>query len=164
MRLWWAEHVVAVETFLRYTWTGCFGSNYKCGWAIIRRRLESTRYSLRLEADSHPSGGGLCDQLTPVSPHSLNAPPLVCCGIGGDCDLCESGGKRGIVSFDGQRGKVHSRGRVIRCRKLAHKFKLLLFYEYFLLDGFASTEVGAAVEPDCRVKVRSSAVRFSRLV
>ena len=115
---------------------GVFVSSYKTDGLILSTPTGSTAYSLA-------AGGPILTPsveafvITPVAPHSLTHRPLV---IRDDVaiDIVVKTAKEGaFVSFDGQLGMSILEGDTIRCRKLAHKFKLLRFKSTFF-DGLHS--------------------------
>ena len=115
---------------------GVFVSNYKADGLIISTPTGSTAYSLA-------AGGPILTPsvaafvITPVSPHSLTHRPLVV-NDSVNIDIVVKAAKEGaFVSFDGQLGQAILEGDTIRCRKLAHKFKLLRFKSTFF-DGLHS--------------------------
>jgi len=115
---------------------GVFVSNYKADGLIISTPTGSTAYSLA-------AGGPILTPaveafvITPVSPHSLTHRPLVVRDTVEIVIVVKAAKEGAFVSFDGQLGKSILEGDVIRCRKLAHKFKLLRFKSTFF-DGLHS--------------------------
>ncbi len=115
---------------------GVFVSNYKADGLIISTPTGSTAYSLA-------AGGPILTPaveafvITPVSPHSLTHRPLVVRDTVEIVIVVKAAKEGAFVSFDGQLGKGILEGDVIRCRKLAHKFKLLRFKSTFF-DGLHS--------------------------
>ena len=115
---------------------GVFVSNYKADGLIISTPTGSTAYSLA-------AGGPILTPaveafvITPVSPHSLTHRPLVVRDSVEIVIVVKAAKEGAFVSFDGQLGKSILEGDVIRCRKLAHKFKLLRFKSTFF-DGLHS--------------------------
>jgi NAD+ kinase len=115
---------------------GVFVSNYKADGLIISTPTGSTAYSLA-------AGGPILTPaveafvITPVSPHSLTHRPLVVRDTVEIVIVVKAAKEGAFVSFDGQLGKSILEGDVIRCRKLAHKFKLLRFKNTFF-DGLHS--------------------------
>jgi NAD+ kinase len=115
---------------------GVFVSNYKADGLIISTPTGSTAYSLA-------AGGPILTPaveafvITPVSPHSLTHRPLVVRDTAEIVIVVKAAKEGAFVSFDGQLGKGILEGDVIRCRKLAHKFKLLRFKSTFF-DGLHS--------------------------
>ena len=115
---------------------GVFVSNYKADGLIISTPTGSTAYSLA-------AGGPILTPaveafvLTPVSPHSLTHRPLVVKDTVEIVVVIKAAKEGAFVSFDGQLGKSILEGDTIRCRKLAHKFKLLRFKSTFF-DGLHS--------------------------
>jgi len=115
---------------------GVFVSNYKADGLIVSTPTGSTAYSLA-------AGGPILTPaveaflITPVSPHSLTHRPLVVRDTVEIVIVVKAAKEGAFVSFDGQLGKSILEGDVIRCRKLAHKFKLLRFKSTFF-DGLHS--------------------------
>lgn len=115
---------------------GVFVSNYKADGLIISTPTGSTAYSLA-------AGGPILTPsveafvITPVSPHSLTHRPLVVRDNVEIVIVVKAAKEGAFVSFDGQLGKGILEGDTIRCRKLAHKFKLLRFKSTFF-DGLHS--------------------------
>jgi NAD+ kinase len=115
---------------------GVFVSNYKADGLIISTPTGSTAYSLA-------AGGPILTPaveafvITPVSPHSLTHRPLVVRDTVEIVIVVKAAKEGAFVSFDGQLGQSILEGDVIRCRKLAHKFKLLRFKNTFF-DGLHS--------------------------
>jgi NAD+ kinase len=115
---------------------GVFVSNYKADGLIISTPTGSTAYSLA-------AGGPILTPaveafvITPVSPHSLTHRPLVVRDNVEIVIVVKAAKEGAFVSFDGQLGKSILEGDIIRCRKLAHKFKLLRFKSTFF-DGLHS--------------------------
>jgi NAD+ kinase len=135
------EIVVGKNTLSRLnsfevTIDGVFVSNYKADGLIVSTPTGSTAYSLA-------AGGPILTPeveafvLTPVSPHSLTHRPLVVRDSVEIVIVVKAAKEGAFVSFDGQLGKSILEGDVIRCRKLAHKFKLLRFKSTFF-DGLHS--------------------------
>jgi NAD+ kinase len=135
------EIVVGKNTLSRLnsfevTIDGVFVSSYKADGLIISTPTGSTAYSLA-------AGGPILTPaveafvLTPVAPHSLTHRPLV---VRDDVEIvivAKVAKEGAFVSFDGQLGMSILEGDTIRCRKLAHKFKLLRFKSTFF-DGLHS--------------------------
>jgi NAD+ kinase len=115
---------------------GVFVSNYKADGLIISTPTGSTAYSLA-------AGGPILTPaveafvITPVSPHSLTHRPLVVRDTVEIVIVVKAAKEGAFVSFDGQLGQSILEGDIIRCRKLAHKFKLLRFKNTFF-DGLHS--------------------------
>ncbi len=135
------EIVVGKNTLSRLnsfevTIDGVFVSNYKADGLIISTPTGSTAYSLA-------AGGPILTPsveafvVTPVSPHSLTHRPLVVRDTSHIDILIKAAKEGAFVSFDGQLGQAILEGDIIRCRKLAHKFKLLRFKSTFF-DGLHS--------------------------
>ncbi len=115
---------------------GVFVSSYKADGLIISTPTGSTAYSLA-------AGGPILTPaveafvITPVSPHSLTHRPLVVRDSVEIVIVVKIAKEGAFVSFDGQLGQAILEGDTIRCRKLAHKFKLLRFKNTFW-DGLHS--------------------------
>jgi NAD+ kinase len=115
---------------------GVFVSNYKADGLIISTPTGSTAYSLA-------AGGPILTPsveafvITPVAPHSLTHRPLVVRDTVEMVVVARVAKEGAFVSFDGQLGTGILEGDTIRCRKLAHKFKLLRFQSTFW-DGLHS--------------------------
>jgi len=109
---------------------GAFVSSYKADGLIISTPTGSTAYSLA-------AGGPILTPsvdafvITPVAPHSLTHRPLVVCDNVTIQVVAKTAKEGAFLSFDGQMGMAILEGDVIRCRKLAHTFKLLRFHSTF---------------------------------
>ena len=135
------EIVVGKNTLSRLnsfevTIDGVFVSSYKADGLIVSTPTGSTAYSLA-------AGGPILTPsveafvITPVSPHSLTHRPLVVRDNAEIVIVVKAAKEGAFVSFDGQLGKAILEGDTIRCRKLAHTFKLLRFKSTFF-DGLHS--------------------------
>jgi NAD+ kinase len=115
---------------------GVFVSSYKADGLIISTPTGSTAYSLA-------AGGPILTPsveafvITPVAPHSLTHRPLVVRDNVEIIIVVKAAKEGAFVSCDGQLGKAILENDTIRCRKLAHKFKLLRFKNTFF-DGLHS--------------------------